>query len=93
MVKIKPMQDKVLLKKAESKASKEEVVKGGIILPNDDKPIQYGEVVDISDELSNVKLKKGDKVLYSQYGGKEIKINDEDFLLISYKDISAIIEL
>jgi chaperonin GroES len=93
MAKIKPLQDKILLKKVESKTSKEEVVKGGIILPIEEKPIKYGEVVDISEELSNVKLKIGDKVLYSEYGGKDIKIDEDDFLLISYKDISAIIEL
>ncbi len=93
MAKIKPLQDKILLKKVESKASKEEVVKGGIIMPSEEKPIKYGEVVDISEELPNTKLKVGDKVLYSEYGGKDIKVDDDEFLLISYKDISAIIEL
>ena len=93
MAKIKPLQDKILLKKVESEASKEEVIKGGIILPSEEKPIKYGEVIDISDELLNIKLKVGDKVLYSEYGGKDIKVDDDEFLLISYKDISAIIEL
>jgi chaperonin GroES len=93
MVSIKPLQDKVLLKKVESETSKEEVVKGGIILPNDEKPITYGEVIDISSELTNVNISKGDKVLYSEYSGKTITVDDEEFILISYKDISAIIEL
>ena len=62
-------------------------------MPSEEKPIKYGEVVDISEELPNTKLKVGDKVLYSEYGGKDIKVDDDEFLLISYKDISAIIEL
>ncbi len=93
MVKIIPLQDKVLLKKEESKTSQEEVVKGGIILPVEEKPIKYGEVVSISKELDKCSLKVGDKVIYSEYAGKEIKVDDEEYLLISYKDISGIIEL
>ncbi len=93
MTKIKPLQDKILLKKLEFKDSKEEVLKGGIILPNEEKPIKYGEVIEISSELENFKIKIGDKVLYSEYGGKDLKINEEEYLLISYKDISGIIEL
>ena len=93
MAKIKPLQDKVLLKKSETETSKKEVVEGGIILPSDDKPLKYSEVIEISEELSQAKLKVGDKVLYSEYGGTDININGEEFLLISYKDISAIIEL
>ena len=93
MAKVKPLQDKILLKKVESRTSEEEVVEGGIILPSDEEPIKYGEVIAISEELKNVKLKVGDKVLYSEYGGKDIKVDNDEFLLISYKDISAIIEL
>jgi len=72
MIKIVPLQDKVLLKKIEEKP-KEEVVKGGIIIPSDGKAIIYGEVVDISK-------------------GKDFEMNEDKYVLISYKEISGIIE-
>lgn len=93
MVKIKPLQDKVLLKKVKNEASKEEVVSGGIILPSDEKPINYAEVIEISSQIKDSPVKVGDKVLYSEYSGKNINIKDDEFILISVKEISAIIEL
>ena len=91
MVKIIPLQDKVLLKKVEEKP-KEEVVKGGIIIPSDDKAIVYGEVIDISKDIKDPKIKVGDKVIFSEYAGKDFEIDEEKYVLISYKEISGIIE-
>ena len=93
MDKIKPLQDKVLLKKVESSPSREEVVKGGIILPKEEKPIVYGEVIRVSSELESTSINEGDNVLFSEFGGKEISIEDETYILISYKDITAKVEV
>jgi len=91
MIKIVPLQDKVLLKKIEEKP-KEEVVKGGIIIPSDGKAIIYGEVVDISKEIKDPKIKVGDKVIFLEYSGKDFEMNEDKYVLISYKEISGIIE-
>ncbi|MFT4243824.1 MAG: GroES family chaperonin [Candidatus Woesearchaeota archaeon] len=93
MTKIKPLQDNVLLKKVEVESSTQEVVSGGIIIPKEEKSITYGEVIDFSEKIPNISIKKGDKVIYPEYGGRKITIDEEEFILLPYKDISAIIEL
>ncbi|MFP4402209.1 MAG: GroES family chaperonin [Candidatus Nanoarchaeia archaeon] len=91
MTNIQPLQDNVLLKKVESQPSQEEKVQGGIIVPNEEKPITYGEIINISKQLTNCELQKGDNVLFSEYGGKKILIDNEEYVLLPYKDISGII--
>lgn len=94
--KLKPLNDKIVIEKAEA----EEKTEGGIYLPSgsQEKPLE-GIVVAIgpgqlSDkgERQQMQVKEGDKVLYSKYSGTEIKINNKDLLIISEKDILAIIE-
>lgn len=92
MANITPLQDRVLIKKEEKKSSQEETVKGGIVLPSEEEPIKYGEVISISEELKDCPLKEGHKVLYSEHAGKNVKIDDEEYILIPYKEISGIIE-
>jgi chaperonin GroES len=94
MAKIKPLQDKILLKIEEKKDSEKEEIVGGIIIPkkDEDKSIKYGIVEEISPELKDVSICVGDKVLYSKYSGTEIEIDNKEYLLISYKDIQAKIE-
>ncbi|WP_339749984.1 co-chaperone GroES [uncultured Rubinisphaera sp.] len=92
-VKIVPLGDKVVLKRqaAETKTS------GGIVLPDSaqNKP-QRGEVIAIGDghvksDGTKVPLtvKEGDKVIFSSYAGDEIKVGDEDYLLLRESDILA----
>ncbi|USN44400.1 MAG: co-chaperone GroES [Candidatus Woesearchaeota archaeon] len=92
MAKILPLQDKVLLKKGEQKKSREEIV-GGIILPTEEEKLEYGEVVAVSKELKECSLKIGDKVIYSEYSGRTLSLEGTEYNLISYKDISAVLEL
>ena len=95
---LKPLGDRVLVKPVHE----EEKSKGGILLPDTiskEKP-QVGEVLavgpggnDKEGKFVPMTLKKGDKVVYVKYSGTDIKDDaDEDYLLISEKDILAIIE-
>jgi chaperonin GroES len=95
-MKLKPLQDRVLVKRLEE----EEVTKGGIIIPDTakEKPIR-GEVVAVgpgkaNDEGKAIKLtvKKGDKVLFNKYAGTEIKVDGVEHLVMREDDILAIID-
>ena len=94
-MKIRPLHDRILVQPILEK----EVRKGGIIIPDSakEKPIE-GRVKDvgngkIGDDGKAVKLevKVGDKVLYSKYGGTEIKFDGDDFLLMREDDVLAIV--
>lgn len=92
---IKPLGDRVVIKSIES----QETTKSGIVLPGTakEKPMQ-GEVLAVgSGELVEGKkvpleLKVGDKVIYSKYAGTEVKIDDEEYLILRQSDVLAIIE-
>ncbi|MEI7482808.1 MAG: co-chaperone GroES [Elusimicrobiota bacterium] len=94
-MKIQPLGDRVIVKPLEAK----EVRKGGIIIPETvkEKP-QEGEIVAAGKgkttedgKLIAMELKVGDKVLYGKYSGTEIKINDEDYLIMREEDVLGII--
>ena len=93
VVKLKPLADRVLVKPIE----REEVTKGGIVLPDTakEKP-QEGEVIAVGPgRLSEdgkriaIDIKVGDKVIYTKYGGTEIKIEDEELVILRESDILA----
>ena len=94
-VNIKPLGDRVIVKPLEPK----EVKKGGIIIPETakEKPME-GEIVAAGKgrteegKLVAMEVKVGDKVLYGKYSGTEIKINDEEYLIMKEEDILGIIE-
>ena len=95
-MKIRPLQDRILVQPIKEK----DIRKGGIIIPDSakEKPIE-GRVKavgagKVGDDGKRVKLdvKVGDKVLYSKYGGTEIKIDNEDFLLMREDDVLGIVE-
>jgi chaperonin GroES len=94
-MRIKPLRDQVLLEPA-----KEEIKKGGIILPDTvhkDRPEQGkvvaagpGKVVDGA--LQPLTVKKGDIVLFTKYGPNQIKVDDKEYLIAKEEDILAVIE-
>lgn len=93
--KIKPLSDRVLVKALE----KEEERKGGIIIPDTakEKP-QEGEVVavgpgkrDDSGKIIPMDVKAGDRILYGKYSGTEIKLEDEEYLIMHQDDILGIL--
>lgn len=97
MKKVKPLADRVLVKRIEE----EEVKEGGIIIPDTAKEKPYkGVVVAVGpgrlDEKTGkripLEVKEGDKVLFSKYAGTEVKIEGEEYLIMREDDILAIFE-
>ncbi len=95
-MKVRPLNDRILVKRLEE----EEVTKGGIIIPDSakEKPAE-GEVIavgkgKINDKGDRIKLdvKAGDRVLFSKYGGTDVKIDGVDHLIMREDDILAIVE-
>lgn len=92
---VKPLGERVFVKVSAS----EEKTAGGILLPDaaKEKP-QVGEVVAVGEGKRNddgsrqaLDVKVGDQVLYSKYAGTDIKFSGEDYVLLSEKDILAIV--
>ncbi len=91
-MKIKPVGDRLLVKAVKE----EEITKSGIVLPESvsKEKRTEGEIIAIGsgEKISQLKLKVGQKILYSKYGGDEIKIDEEEYKIISHEDVLAIIE-
>lgn len=95
MHKLRPLGDKLVVRPL----AREEVTKSGIFIPDTvkEKP-QDGEVLAVGtgkyvgDKLVPLDVKVGDKVLFSKYGGDEIKLDNEELKIISESDVLAIIE-
>ena len=95
MAKIRPLQDRVLVKRLEEA----EKTKGGIIIPDSakEKPIM-GQVVAVGGgkredgKVIPLDVKKGDKILFGKYSGSEVKIEDEEYLILREDDILGVIE-
>ncbi|MDD6339230.1 MAG: co-chaperone GroES [Butyrivibrio sp.] len=94
-MKLVPLGDRVVLKQLIA----EETTKSGIVIPGQakEKPQQAeviavgpGGVVDGKEVTMQVKA--GDKVIYSKYAGTEVKLDDEEFIVVKQNDILAIIE-
>jgi chaperonin GroES len=95
-MKIRPLQDRILVQPIREK----EVRKSGLIIPDSaqEKPIEgrvkavgAGKVGEDGKRVA-LDVKVGDKVLYSKYGGTEIKIEGDDFLLMREDDVLGIVE-
>jgi chaperonin GroES len=93
---IKPLYDRILVKRNEPK----EEMRGGIIIPDSakEKPME-AEVVAVGDGRINENgdkkpliVKKGDIVLIGKYAGTEVKINDEEYLILREDEVLAIVE-
>jgi chaperonin GroES len=92
-VNVTPLHDRVLIKRIEEKES----IKGGIIIPDTakEKP-QEGEVIAVGAGKVNDKgdrialdVKAGDRVLFGKYSGTEIKVDDQDYLILREDEILA----
>ena len=92
---IKPLFDRVVIKMVEA----EETTKSGIILAGNakEKP-QVAEIVAVGPggvvegKEITMQVKVGDKVIYSKYSGNEVKLEDEEYIIVKQSDILAIVE-
>ena len=95
-VKVKPLEDRVLVTINEQ----ESTTASGLVIPDTakEKP-QQGTVIavgpgkrsDTTGELITVDVNEGDTVLFSKYGGTEVKVEGEEYLILSARDILAVI--
>ena len=95
-MKLRPLQDRILVKRVEE----ESTTKGGIIIPDTakEKPAE-GEVVAVGvgrmgedGKRIALEIKKGDKILFGKYGGTEVKIEGEEYLIMREEDVLGVIE-
>jgi len=95
-MKIRPLQDRIIVKRVEE----EEKTKGGIIIPDTakEKPME-GKVIAVGKgklledgKIHPVDVKAGDRVLFAKYGGTEVKIGEEEHLIMREDDILGVIE-
>ena len=95
-MKIRPLHDRILVERIEEK----EVKKGGIIIPDTakEKP-QEGKVIaagtgKINEDGKRIPLdvKAGDRILFGKYSGSEVKVEDEEYLILREEDVLGIIE-
>ncbi|MGI6037980.1 MAG: co-chaperone GroES [Limnochordia bacterium] len=92
---LKPLADRVVVKVVEE----EEVTKGGIVLPDTakEKP-QQGEVIAVgpgrvldNGERQTLDVQPGDRVIFAKYGGTEVKVQGEEYLILRESDILAVV--
>lgn len=95
-IKLRPLGDRVVVKPL----SREETTKSGIVLPDTakEKP-QRGTIIAVGEGRRDddgdripMDVKVGDQVLFAKYAGTEFKLDDEELLILSEKDILAIVE-
>jgi chaperonin GroES len=93
---LRPLQDRILVERVEE----DEKTKGGIIIPDTakEKPAE-GKVVAVGNgrvgedgKLLPMDLKVGDSVLFSKYGGTDVKIDGNDYLIMRQEDVLGVIE-
>jgi len=96
-MKVRPLNDNVVVKPTKEN----EVTKAGIVLPDtiDKERPEKGEIIAIGEgklldngQRAQMSVKVGDKVMFKKYSPDEIKIDDQEYLILSQNDILAIIE-
>ena len=95
-MRVRPLQDRVIVKRIEEREQKSA---GGIIIPDTakEKP-QEGKVVAVGPgrredgKLITLDVKAGDRVLFGKYAGSEIKLDDEEHLILREEDILGVVE-
>jgi len=95
-MKLRPLQDRILVQRVKE----EEKTKGGIIIPDTakEKPIEGKIIATGNGKLSEdgkriaLEVKKGDRILFGKYSGSEVKIEDEEYLIMREDDVLGVIE-
>jgi chaperonin GroES len=93
---IRPLHDRVVIKRMEEETTSP----GGIVIPDSaaEKPVR-GEVIAVgkgkileNGDVRPLDLKTGDRILFGKYSGTEVKVDDQDFLVMREDDVMAVIE-
>lgn len=96
MAKLRPLGDKILIKRVEAETK----TKSGIVLPDTakEKP-RRGKVISVGEgkrldngQRQEISVKKGDEVIFASYAGTDIKLDGEEYTIMSEEDILAIVE-
>jgi chaperonin GroES len=95
-MKFHPLHDRILIKRIEEK----ETARGGIIIPDSAKEKQQeGEVIAVGNgrktedgKIIPLDVKAGDRILFGKYSGSEIKVDNEDFLILKEDEVLGVIE-
>jgi chaperonin GroES len=96
-MKVRPLHDRIIVKRADEQ---KEVKKGNIIIPDSakEKP-EEGKVVAVGNgkiledgTKSDLEVRAGDRILFGKYAGTEVKIEDQDYLIMREDDILAIVK-
>ncbi len=95
-MKVRPLHDRILIKRIEEK----ETIKGGIIIPDTakEKP-QEGEVIAVGKgkktedgKVIPLDVQAGDRILFGKYSGTEIKIDDQEYLIVREEEVLGVLE-
>ena len=95
-MKFRPLHDRILVKRIEE----EERTRGGIVIPDSakEKPVE-GEIVSVGKgklddggKLRPLDVKAGDRILFGKYSGTEVKIDEQDYLIMREDDVLGILE-
>jgi chaperonin GroES len=94
-VTIRPLHDRVLIKRVEE----QETLKGGIIIPDTAKEkSQEGEVISIgtgktleNGSIVPLEVKEGDRILFGKYSGTDIRLQDQDYLILREDEIVGVL--
>ena len=93
---LRPLADRVVVKPLE----REEVTKSGIVLPDTakEKPqeglieaVGNGRLIEATGKREPIDLSVGDRVIYSKYAGNEVKLEDQEYLILAEKDVLAVV--
>ena len=96
MAKLRPLADKILIKRLEAESK----TKSGIVLPDSakEKP-KRGKVLSVGEgkrldtgERAPIEIKKGEEVIFASYAGTEIKLDGEELMIMSVDDVLAVVE-
>jgi len=93
---VRPLHDRLLIKRIEEK----ETVKGGIIIPDTDKEKpQEGEVIAVGNgkkteegKIVPLDVKAGDRILFGKYSGTEIKLDEQEYLILREDEVLGVLE-
>ena len=88
-MKFRPLGERALVKTVE----REETTASGIVLPDTakEKP-QMAEVISVGEFENGIKVSEGDVIVFAKYSGTEIRLDNEDFLILDADDILGVVE-